>query len=177
MVTIFQTTFWNGFSWMKMYHWISIYISLKFVLRGPINNIPALVQIMAWRWPGDKPLSKPMMVRLPTHICVTRPQWVKEDRGLFILHSLSNKLLMTWQLREPGHQLSWYWPSLQEYSGFSTISQIPQCIQQISHNAPYCTHLHISVIRTLHDCPSQVNENLLISNSKLMSDSELIWWR
>ena len=32
-------------------------------------------------------------------------------------------------------------------------------------------------IRTLHDCPSHMNENLLISNSKLTSDSELIWWR
>ena len=42
-----------------------------------VNNIPALVQIMAWHRPGDKPLSEPMMVRLPTHICVTRPQWVK----------------------------------------------------------------------------------------------------
>ena len=56
--------------------WISITISLKFVPKGPINNIPALVQIMAWRRPGDKPLSEPMMVCLPTHICVTRPQWV-----------------------------------------------------------------------------------------------------
>ena len=56
--------------------WISIKISLKFVPKGPINNIPALVQIMAWRRPGDKPLYGPMMVRLPTHICVTRPQWL-----------------------------------------------------------------------------------------------------
>ena len=31
------------------------------------------------------------------------------------------------------------------------------------------------IIRTLHDCPSQMNGNLLISNSKLTSDSELIW--
>ena len=31
---------------------------------------------MAWRRSGDKPLSEPMMVRLPTHICVTRPQCV-----------------------------------------------------------------------------------------------------
>ena len=53
---------------------ISITISLKFV---PINNIPALVQVMAWRRPGDKLLSEPMMVSLLTHICVTRPQWVK----------------------------------------------------------------------------------------------------
>ena len=57
--------------------WISIKISLKFVPKGPINNIPTLVQIMAWRRPGDKPLSEAMMVKLPTHICVTRPQWVK----------------------------------------------------------------------------------------------------
>ena len=57
--------------------WISIKLSLKFVPKGPINNIPALVQIMAWCRSGDKPLSEPMMVSLPTHICVTRPQWVK----------------------------------------------------------------------------------------------------
>ena len=57
--------------------WILPRISLKFVPRVRINNIPALVQIMAWRRPGDKPLSEPMMVSLLTHICVTRPQWVK----------------------------------------------------------------------------------------------------
>ena len=54
--------------------WNSINISLKFVPRGPINYIPTLVQVMAWRRSGDKPLSEPMMVRLPTHICVTRSQ-------------------------------------------------------------------------------------------------------
>ena len=43
---------------------ISIKISLKFTLNGPINNIPALVQIMAWRH------------CFLTHICVTLPQWV-----------------------------------------------------------------------------------------------------
>ena len=53
---------------------ISIKISLKFVPKGPIIIIPALGQIMAWRRPGDKPLSEPMMVSLLTHICITRPQ-------------------------------------------------------------------------------------------------------
>ena len=53
--------------------WITVKISLKFVPKAAINNIPALVQIMAWRRSGDKPLSEPMMVGLPTHICVTRP--------------------------------------------------------------------------------------------------------
>ena len=56
--------------------WIPIEISLKFVPKGSINNIPALVQIMAWRRPGDEPLSEPMMFNLLTHICVTQPQWV-----------------------------------------------------------------------------------------------------
>ena len=51
---------------------ILIKISPKFVPKGPINNIPALVQIMAWCRPGEKPLSEPMMVKLLTHICVIR---------------------------------------------------------------------------------------------------------
>ena len=47
---------------------ILIKIPLKFVPKGPINNIPALVQIMAWRRPSDKPLSELMMFSLLTHI-------------------------------------------------------------------------------------------------------------
>ena len=59
MAAIFQTTFLNAFSWMKIYEF-----QLKFHWnKGPINNIPAFVQVMAWRRPGDKPLSDPMMVK------------------------------------------------------------------------------------------------------------------
>ena len=69
---IFLCIFWN-----KTVR-ISIIISLQFVPKSPTNNIPALVLIMAWRRSGDKQLSEPMMIRLPTyiHVCVTRPQWV-----------------------------------------------------------------------------------------------------
>ena len=56
---------------------ISIKISLEFILKCPINNIPALVQILAWCRLGDKPLSEPMMIILLMHIYVTGPQWVK----------------------------------------------------------------------------------------------------
>ena len=56
--------------------WIPIKISLKFIPKGTIDNILALVQIMAWHRPGDKSLSELIMVSLPMHICVTRPQWV-----------------------------------------------------------------------------------------------------
>ena len=80
--------------------WIPIKISLKVVPKGPINNIPALVQIMAWRRPGDKPLSGPMMVRLPMHICVTPPQWV---------NPISSEMLWKpfWQHDFQTHFLQW----------------------------------------------------------------------
>ena len=52
--------------------WIPIKISLKLVPKGPINNIPAMVQIMAWRRPGDKPLSEPMMVNLHIYVSLRR---------------------------------------------------------------------------------------------------------
>ena len=42
---------------------ISIEISVKFVLKAPIDNIPALVQIIAWRRIGDKPLSEPKVTK------------------------------------------------------------------------------------------------------------------
>ena len=58
--------------------WTLLPISLKFVPKVRIDDIPALFQIMAWRRPGDKPLSVPMMISLLTHICVSRPQWVKQ---------------------------------------------------------------------------------------------------
>ena len=63
---------------------ISIKVSLKFDPKCPISNIPALVQIMAWRRTGDKPLFEPMVNWFLMHICITRPQWVK---NLFIPHS------------------------------------------------------------------------------------------
>ena len=55
---------------------ILIKFSLKYVCKDPIDDNRALVQIMDWRRSGDKPLSEPMMISLPTHICVTRLQWV-----------------------------------------------------------------------------------------------------
>ena len=55
----------------------NVSISLKLSLNFYRNNtFPALIQIMAWRRPGDKPLSEPMIVSWQTHVCVTRPHWV-----------------------------------------------------------------------------------------------------
>ena len=42
---------------------ITIQISEKFVPRSPIDNKPTLVQLMAWRRTGDKPLPEPVMTQ------------------------------------------------------------------------------------------------------------------
>ena len=43
---------------------IPIQISLKFVPKSPIDNKPALVQVVAWCRTGDKPLPEAMMIQL-----------------------------------------------------------------------------------------------------------------
>ena len=65
--------------------WIPITISLKFIPQGPINNIPALAQIMAWHRPGGKPLSELRMISLPRHSWVTR---MNQRRYVIIICSL-----------------------------------------------------------------------------------------
>ena len=99
MAAILQTMFSNAFSWMKVYEF-----GLKFHWRlfpkGPINNIPALLQIMAWRRPGHKPLSEPMMVVSSMHICVTRPQWVNSNQTIscFKLPKWKFSIMQTWSV-------------------------------------------------------------------------------
>ena len=68
---------------------ISFNISLKFVPKGQIHDISALVHIMAWHRPADKPLSQAMMFRLSTYICVTRLQWGK--LSLFLRCSICDR--------------------------------------------------------------------------------------
>ena len=52
---IFKTIFLNE------NHRIKIKIPPKIVPRTTIDNKPALVQVMAWRRTGDKPLPEPML--------------------------------------------------------------------------------------------------------------------
>ena len=60
-----QTTFSNAFSWMKMF---------KFRFNFHWSLFPRAQLTI---------LSEPMLVSLPTHICVTRPQWVNPS-GILI---------------------------------------------------------------------------------------------
>ena len=66
---------------------ISIQVSLKFVPRCPIHNFPALVQIMAWRRPGNKPLSEPMVISLLTNIYAS-----------LSLNGLNFKIVVLWKI-------------------------------------------------------------------------------
>ena len=96
-----------------------IKISLKFVPKGLINNILALVQIMVWHRPGDKPLSEPMIFSLPTHKCFARPQWVNPSGAEGIVSRIARSvpwLLMPWLCKEPGHQQQRYWLCLTNMS-------------------------------------------------------------
>ena len=63
-------------------------ISLKFVPYIQINNITALIQIMAWHRSGNKPLSASMMVSLLMHVCITRSQRVKDEKKTIIVNVL-----------------------------------------------------------------------------------------
>ena len=70
-----------------------IFVNEKFCI---LITIPALVQIMAWRRPGDKPLSEPTMVSLLMHIWVTWPQWVKAHTLCFTFFICHITLLHEW---------------------------------------------------------------------------------
>ena len=56
---------------------ISIKISLKFVPKGPIDNKAALVQVMAWRSTGDKPLPESMLTQFTDAYMRHYGRWVK----------------------------------------------------------------------------------------------------
>ena len=79
---------------LKENYRILIKISLLFAPKSTIDNKPALVQVMAWRRIGGKPLHEPMMTQITdAYICGTRGRWVKywnnvstltEDSHIFI---------------------------------------------------------------------------------------------
>ena len=78
MAAIFRMSFWNGFSWMKIYefrlkfHW-SLFLGVQLTIFQhwfrTSDNGSALTRQQIIIWTND--------VRLSMHICITQPQWVK----------------------------------------------------------------------------------------------------
>ena len=71
---------------------ISLIFHWSYFPKGPINNIPALVQIMAWRRVGDKPLSEPMLTQIQWRIYAL--VWFKY---IFLQLLLCNTKSVTWR--------------------------------------------------------------------------------
>ena len=92
--------------------WISLKISLKFVLKGPINDIPALVQIMARRRPGDKPLSEPMMV----YRRVFESLGLNELSHHWIRYWLDTYSVLSYHLNQYGLIVSWTLGKIQQWN-------------------------------------------------------------
>ena len=83
-----------------------ILISLKFVPKHPIDNIPALVEIMAWCQIGDKPLSEPMLTQFTDTYAALGGD---ELNGEIFIHwdSITHHILPLWHMicwsSLPGH--------------------------------------------------------------------------
>ena len=146
--------------------WITIKYSLKFVRMGQINNIPALVHIMGWRRPGDKPLSEPMTVSLQMHICVTQPQWVKAMNllthcGLVTPHGaidLDQCLLRWWPSPE------WMLTCHQSYSVAFTWQRLHKSSHQLNPSHMF------------EDNIFKRTNNSLWANELNVYWLELVWW-
>ena len=58
--------------------WNSVKIALKFIPKGLIDDKTALVQVMTWRWTGNKPLHAEWRI----YICVNKLTVIGSDNGL-----------------------------------------------------------------------------------------------
>ena len=118
---------------------------IAFVPKGPINNIPALVQIKAWRRPGEKPFSEPMLVSSLTHICVTRPQWVKHGRWKCLLGA------WRWMCSSCGGNIILNWTRWSAWGFFSTTYIVLILTLWMPPLFSWCTLLHLGIV-----CDSEI---------------------
>ena len=87
MATIFADDIFNCIYAMKMKK-VPIQVSLKYVPRSPIDNEAALIQVMARRRIGDKPLSEPMLTQFSDACMRQKLEMKKQDTWRFYDWSL-----------------------------------------------------------------------------------------
>ena len=121
---------------------------------------------MAWRRPGDKPLSEPMMVSLLTHICVTRPQWVNKLNMVRTENDSAEKKRQHLKLWFFNSKFNSVWPSdaIWRYrSGLTLAEVIPNSTKSLPE--PMLTyHERYSVVFTweqFHKCSKIALSELL----------------
>ena len=149
---------------------------LKFVRKSPIDNIPALVKIMAWCRQDDKPISEPMMVSLATHIYVIQPQWV-----------------MLWLYHNDSYRHVWYrWINCNSFSHYKPFSEGNPSVaggvpSQRTSNTEYFArtmwlfyelyHHCICLLRLILDSePANVQYNVLLIKALFFSFRSLMYY-
>ena len=82
---------------------MSIRILLKFVSKSPIDNISALVLVMAWRQTGDKPLPEPMLTQF------TDAYMNSDEKNSFIIKINGTSTAWKKLTRFDTHHCNSYW--------------------------------------------------------------------
>ena len=131
---------------------ISIEISLKFVPKGQINNIPLLVQLMAWRLPGNKPLSEPMMVCWRIYASLGLNELMIKMFSSSIINSFYSRMisfsmtpcqiliLVVPRYLVKFHQLIWVIHHMQNAIAFNIIELNFLKLTLMSHFCVHCVH-------------------------------------
>ena len=152
---------------------ISIKISLKFVSKGLINNIPALVQIMAWRRPGDKPLSEPMLVSLLMHICMSYRIRVCISNNNHFNHF---KLILVIDVWGISSGIEYNWTNIGSYNSFVPSNNKPlteSMLTQIYYHMASFDHNELNYgMLLLNGCLG--NQTLELGHGRIMAQEGLI---
>ena len=144
------------FKWIFLYDsiYISIKISLKFVPQGPINNIPGLVQIMAWRLTGDKSLSETILAFVGDaymrHSASMKPCWwrgpVMSVDYLLLWNNLTMMKVFVY------HRLKFIWTQLILFMGWNRC--VDAGCMNSSKTGKYF-HIYVTI--------KQVDESIFVS--------------
>ena len=154
---IFKSIFFNE------NHCSLVQISMKFVPVSVIDNKSALVQVMAWGWTGDKPLSELIITKFndtcthhkASHI-ETETKWPPFRRRHFQVHFLECKLLNfksnfteIWSLLS-----NWRYDSIGSDNGL-----VPNRRRAIIWSNVcmlyWCIYVSLNKIMRSHDCPAR----------------------
>ena len=124
-------------------HYSLIDISMIFFPKGPINNMPALVQIMTWHQTGDKLLSE-SMINLP-HVTFNSYALGKFESNF--RYAIFKQILVTggWGF---SYEISLIWMSLDFTVNQSTLVQVMAwCRQATSHYLSQCWPRSVTIWR------------------------------
>ena len=120
-------------------------ITLKFVPQGSINNIPVLVQVMAWGRPDDKGYLNQCW-----YMCITQPHWVNAWT-MMVWHVIKQASSLSRENALWNTALKFWWSSMCGH------------VCHVSYNSMLCFcpatpdwYQHNKELR-IHDCPSEKN--------------------